>query len=119
MTLVDTSVWVEHLRRGEPRLVTLLEQGEVSCHSFVVGELACGNLRTRVEVLALLAALPQVTQAAHAEVLALVENERLSGRGLGWVDVHLLAASRLSGTYLWSFDRRLERAARALGLVAD
>jgi predicted nucleic acid-binding protein len=118
VTLVDTSVWVEHLRRNEPRLAMLLEQDEAACHRFVVGELACGRLARRHEILALLAALPEVTIADHAEVLALVEQQGLAGRDLGWIDVHLLASARLSGASVWTLDRPLERAARDLGLAA-
>ena len=117
MILVDTSVWVEHLRRGVPRLAALLEQGEVGGHPFVVGELACGNLRGRSEVLGFLAALPQVVAADHGEVLALLERHR-AGRGLGLIDGHLLAACRLSGAPIWTLDRRLEAAARDLDLSA-
>lgn len=118
MILVDTSVWVDHLRHGDPRLAGLLEQGEVGVHPFVVGELACGNLKGRSEVLGLLAALPQVSVAEHGEVLAFLESHRVFGRGLGWIDVHLLAASKLSRTPLWTIDRRLQRVARDLDLAA-
>jgi predicted nucleic acid-binding protein len=117
VTLVDTSVWVEHLRRGRPDLSRRLRDAAVLCHPFVVGELACGHLARRAEVLGLLATLPTVTSADHAEVLAFVERERLSGRGLGWIDVHLLASARLSGVPLWTLDHRLDRAARDLGLA--
>lgn len=118
MTLVDTSVWVEHLRRGVPDLGALLERGDVGCHPFVVGELACGNLTRRAETLGLLAALPRVDVAEHDEVLAFVDRERLAGRGLGWVDVHLLASAQLSRAGLWSLDGRLDAAARRLGVAA-
>ena len=119
--LVDTSVWVGHLRYGNPRLAAHLQRGVVHCHPFVIGELACGNLGRRQEVLSLLAALPQVPIATHDEVLAFVDAHRLMGRGLGWVDVHLLAAARLADTVLWTLDGRLARAARDLvaGLELD
>ena len=94
--LVDTSIWVHHLNRGEPRLGALLEAGGVSCHPFVLGELACGRLRNRREILGLLAALPIVAVAEHAELLHLLEEHRLYGRGLGWVDIHLLGSAILS-----------------------
>jgi predicted nucleic acid-binding protein len=94
--LVDTSVWVEHLRRGLPRLVTHLREGEVLIHPCVMGELACGNLRNRSQVLELLQGLPVATVASDAEVLLLIERDRLMGRGVGYVDVHLLAAARPS-----------------------
>lgn len=117
--LVDTSVWVDHFRGGNALLEQRLNQGEVWCHPLVIGELACGNLARRGEVLSLLAALPQAPEARHAEVLLLVESHRLMGRGLGWVDAHLLAATRLGGTRLWTLDRRLETAARELGIRAE
>jgi hypothetical protein len=112
--LVDTSVWVDHLRRGNARLESCLENGEVECHPFVIGELACGNLRNRAEVLQLLAALPRVLAADHEEVLAFVESKRLMGRGLGWVDAHLLVSALLSRTSLWTLDKRLAAEASAL-----
>jgi predicted nucleic acid-binding protein len=117
VTLVDTSVWVEHFRRKDARLSTLLEGGEVVGHPFVVGELACGNLNPRGEVLERMAELPQLAVAEHEEVLSLLEGRRLAGRGLGWVDVHLLAAAALSGARLRTRDVRLDRVARELGLV--
>lgn len=118
MILVDTSVWVDHLRVASRGLGTLLDEGDVLCHPFVIGELACGNLANRAEVLRLLAALPQAPRAADAEVLAFVEGRRLEGRGLGYIDVHLLAAALLAGSVpLWTLDRRLASAARELGVA--
>ncbi len=114
MTLVDTSVWVAHLRAGNARLAELLRTGEVLCHPFVIGELACGNLRNRQEVLVLLAALPQVSVADHGEVMTLLESSRLFGCGLGWVDLHLLTSALLSHCGLWTLDRPLQHAATAL-----
>ena len=113
---MDTSVWVDHLRRGDKALVSLLNEGEVLCHPFVIGELACGNLQKRAEVLSLLSALPSAVLATHDEVLLLLSRKRLSGRGLGWVDVHLLASSLLSGTVLWTRDKALKAAADAMKL---
>lgn len=115
MILVDTSVWVEHLRRGDPRLVSLLEAGEVLCHPFVVGELACGNLQRRAEILGLLQQLPEAPVLNHREVLALVDSAGLAGVGVGWVDVHLLGAARVAGAGLWTLDRRLAVASARLG----
>ena len=88
MILVDTSVWVEHLRRGMPHLATLLQSGKVLIHPWVISELACGNLRNRSQVLDLLQGLPAATVASDAEMLLLIERERLMGRGIGYVDVH-------------------------------
>lgn len=116
MTLVDTSVWVEHLRHGRPRLAALLEEGQVLCHPFVIGELACGHLSNRGSVLPLLGSLPAAPVASHDEVLRLVEARRLHGSGLGWIDAHLLASALLAGTPLWTLDRRLAAAASRVGI---
>jgi predicted nucleic acid-binding protein len=114
--LVDTSVWIAHLRSGSQALSAALEAGEVWCHPFVVGELALGNLQNREEILSLLQALPPVETATHKEVLALVQERSLMGRGLGWVDVHLLASALLTGVRLWTLDRRLRVTAEEMGL---
>ncbi|MFH1764168.1 MAG: PIN domain-containing protein [Gemmatimonadota bacterium] len=119
MMLVDTSVWVDHLRSGNSTLASALETVDVWCHPFVLGELACGNLRNREEILDLLAALPQAPMATHTEALALVEGRNLMGIGLGWVDVHLLGSALLAGVPLWTLDRRLAQAARRLGVGAS
>jgi len=116
--LVDTSVWVEHLRRGNPRLRSLLHDGEVLCHPFVIGELACGHLRNREEILTLLDQLPQAPVTENDEVLQLVEAERLYGRGLGWVDAHLLASARIARSGLLTLDRPLRRVAEGLRIPA-
>lgn len=118
MILVDTSVWVHHLRTGSARLGALLQDEQVFSHPFVVGELACGNLRNREEILTLLAALPEVRVADHHEVLHLVGSTRLYGRGLGWVDAHLLASALISQCGLWTLDRPLQRAAATLRIPA-
>ena len=114
--LVDTSVWIDHFRKGSSRLAGLLGGGEVECHPFVVGELACGRLERRGVILDLFSDLPRVPVASHREALTFVELHELSGRGLGWIDVHLLASARLGGTSLWTLDRRLASAARELGV---
>jgi len=114
--LVDTSVWVDHLRRGNARLAGYLENGEVESHPFVLGELACGNLGRRDEILSLLGALPRVVEADHDEALTLVDSRRLSGLGLGWVDVHLLASAMLGRTMLWTLDKALAAQARKLAV---
>ena len=115
--LVDTSVWVEHLRRRDATLVQLLEHARVWTHSFVIGELACGNLAQRGKLLLSLAALPHVPAVAHEDVLAFVEARRLMGRGLGWIDMHLLAAATLARIPFWTKDRRLAAVARESGLA--
>jgi len=117
--LVDTAVWVDHLRRRNVALVELLEQARVWTHPFVIGELACGNLARRAILLGSLAELPQIPAASHAEVLAFVEARRLMGRGLGWVDMHLLASAMLAQLPFWTVDRRLGTLAGELGLGAQ
>jgi predicted nucleic acid-binding protein len=117
MILVDTSVWIDHLRAGNRMLRSLLEDAEVLVHPFVVGEVACGTLRNREEVLSLLQALPEAQVAEHEEVMGVVDRERLHGRGIGWIDAHLLASARLSSAVLWTFDRRLSKVASALALA--
>jgi len=111
MVLVDTSVWVEHLRRGLPALAKQLDAAAVVCHPFVMGELACGNLRNRREILELLQTLCTCPVAAHEEVLHFIESNRLMGLGLGYVDVHLLASAALGGLPLWTLDRTLQTTA--------
>ena len=118
MTLVDTSVWIDHLRVGNRMLRSLLENGEVVAHPFVVGELACGTLRNRKEILTLLQALPEAQIAEHEEVMRVVECEHLYGQGIGWIDAHLLASARLSRAALWTLDRHLSKIASQLNLTA-
>lgn len=115
MILVDTSVWIEHLRAGNGTLERLLERGAVLGHPWVVGELALGRLHRRGEILGLLTGLPQATSATESEVLALIERQELWGIGIGYVDAQLLAASRLTPATLWTNDRRLAAAASLLG----
>ena len=116
MILVDTSVWVDHLRRGDPELAGQLEEGRVVIHPFVVGEIALGTLAGRKEVLALLQDLPAAPVAGPAEVLIFIERNSIAGRGIGYVDLHLLASASLSAeTTLWTRDRRLDDLAQALG----
>lgn len=114
--LVDTSVWIDHLRSGEAALVRLLEEGAVAVHPLVIGELACGNLRNRKEILSLLGDLPRVEPVSHEEVLFFIDRHALHGRGLGLVDVSLLASCAVERIGLWSKDVRLMKAARELGL---
>lgn len=117
MILVDTSVWIAHLRAGEPGLAARLEAGEVLSHPFVIGEIAMGNLRDRAGLLAALRNLPAAEVATDAEVLAFIDREALHGLGIGYVDAHLLAAVRLTrDARLWTFDRRLAAVAERLAL---
>ena len=118
MILVDTSVWVDHLRDGTPALAAALEQGRVLMHPFVLGELACGNLKNRSEVLQLLGELPAAPMATDPEALDFIERRALMGRGIGYVDVHLLASVALAGTsQLWTRDKRLAAVAADLELA--
>lgn len=117
MILVDTSVWIDHLRGGNHRLSALLDEAGVWTHPFIIGELACGNLRNRHELLMLLGNLPQINVATDAEVLFYIEQHQLMGRGIGYIDTHLLASSALAGPIkLWTLDRRLATLAEELGL---
>lgn len=116
MILVDTSIWVDHLRTGVPQLTAALQAGEVFIHPWVIGELACGNLRDRRRLLQLLQSLPTARVATPAEVLALIEQHQLMGRGIGFVDAALLASARLSHCTFWTQDRRLAELAAALGV---
>ena len=111
MILADTSVWVEHLRHGNTPLKTLLQDGDIVCHPMIIGELACGDLHPRQEILGLLAALPVVMVAEHAEVLKFIEQKHLAGKGLGYIDAHLLASAVLSDIPIWTEDASLKKAA--------
>jgi predicted nucleic acid-binding protein len=115
LILADTSVWVDHLRRGDARLAALLERASVLVHPFIIGEIACGSLADRKTVLELLQDLPVASLADADEVLGFIDRHRLHGKGLGYVDVHLLAAVALTeGAKLWTRDKRLRTAAQAL-----
>jgi predicted nucleic acid-binding protein len=116
MILVDTSVWVDHFRNGNAQLKAWLNDNEVVVHPFVIGELACGSLRNRSEILNLLSELPEATVAQHDEVLSFVENNRLYGTGIGWIDAHLVASALLSKSKLMTLDKPLLKIASILGL---
>lgn len=119
MILVDTSVWIDHLRSGDSTLVNLLNNGQVLIHPFVIGELALGNLRQRDVVLDTLSNMPKARIAADDEVLAYISQCNLYGLGIGYIDAHLLASVRLTpNTLLWSRDKRLCAAAEQLNLLA-
>ncbi len=118
MILVDTSVWVDHLRRGDPGLVALLERAAVVMHPFVVGEIACGSLKDRQSLLELLHDLPGAVIATDDEAMQFIERHRLYGKGIGYVDVHLLASVALTGgAQLWTRDQRLRQVAAAMGFA--
>ena len=120
MILVDTSIWIDHLAEGESRLARLLEDESVLMHPFIMGELALGSLGRRDLVLGAMTLLPQVVRASHDEVMHFLHAERMFGKGIGYVDLHLLASTRLTpGTALWTKDRRLQALAHALDLAVE
>lgn len=114
MILADTSVWIDHFRSHNTELARLLEEGEVLMHDFVIGELASGNLRGREQTLHRLQRLPPIKTARHSDVMDLLDIHQLQGTGLGWVDLHLLAAAKLSNSSLFTLDRSLRDAAQRL-----
>lgn len=114
MVLVDTSVWISHLRDGNDHLADLLDGGGVTCHPFIIGELACGNLKNRTMIVSLLEALPSAPVVEHEEVVAFIHARALWGKGLGYVDTHLLAAALLGAVPLWTLDKQLGKAAAGL-----
>ena len=116
MVLVDTSIWLDHLRTGYDRLIELLNEGRVLVHPFVIGELACGNIKNRAEILALLHTLPLSTVAEAEEIIDFIDANRLMGKGLGYVDVHMLASAILSNVRLWTGDKPLANTARVMGV---
>jgi hypothetical protein len=116
MILADTSVWVSHLRDGNIELEELLESGDVACHEFIIGELACGNLKNRDTILSLFSDLPLIEMIGFKEALLFIEKNKLIGRGLGFIDVHLLASAILNDVLLWTLDSKLKKVAFELGV---
>jgi predicted nucleic acid-binding protein len=114
MILVDTSVWIEHFRSGSVELETLLNEGAVACHPFIIGELACGNLKNRAEILSLLKELPMASCAEDDEVLQFINDHKLMGKGLGYIDIHLLMSAMLTRVPLWTLDKRLHETSLTL-----
>ena len=117
MVIVDTSIWVTHLCQGSRQLEKLLMDAEVMCHPFIIGELACGNLKNRNEIISLLQSLPMVPTIEFDEFLFFIDRNHLMGKGVGFVDVHLLASAQLTGIPLWTADKRLKSAADQLELT--
>ena len=107
MVIVDTSIWINHLRKGDKHLEKLLLDAAVICHEFVIGELACGNLKNRDEIITLLQSLPHSPTVTHQEFLYFIDNLQLMGRGIGFVDVHLLASAQLAKLQIWTADNKL------------
>ena len=117
MVLVDTSIWITHLRHGNRQLENLLMEAEVMCHPFIIGELACGNLKNRNEILSLLKSLPLVPTIVFDEFIYFIKRNQMMGIGIGFVDVHLLASAKLIEIPIWTADKRLKSAASKLGLT--
>ena len=117
MVLVDTSIWVAHLRQGSRQLAKLLMDAEVMCHPFIIGELACGNLKNRNEIIPLLQSLPMAPTIEIDELLFFIDRNHLMGKGVGFVDVYLLASAKLVGVPLWTADKKLKSWADQLELT--
>ena len=119
MILVDTSIWIDHLHRGNDALQYLLDANAVALHHFVYGEIALGNLKDRARVLKDLSKIPRALTVSHEYVASLVGDRRLFGSGIGWIDAHLLASALARGDLVWTRDRRLEVVASRLGIDAS
>jgi predicted nucleic acid-binding protein len=117
--LVDTSVWIKHLREGEKNLAQLLEQGLVVCHPFIIGELACGGIKNRHEIISLLNDLPSIDTLDHSDIMEFIEYRKIMNKGIGYIDVHLLASALVSETPLWTFDKSLKKVANQLYIEYD
>ncbi len=117
MVLVDTSIWISHFREGNSYLKKLLLDESVVCHPFIIGELACGHIKNRKEIISLLQALPQAQTAENDEILQFIEHKRLIGLGIGLIDVHLLASSLLSNVLFWTADSQLRTTASRLNVL--
>ncbi|MGC9344437.1 MAG: type II toxin-antitoxin system VapC family toxin [Bacteroidales bacterium] len=113
---MDTSVWIDHFHYSNEELKDLLHSGQVCLHQFILGELSCGNISNRKEVLSLLEALPKIDTVQDEEVFFLIENMELYGKGLGFIDVHLLASALIHSVTLWTRDKSLHRVAKELGI---
>ena len=116
MVLVDTSIWIAYLRHGNSTLQKLLEDSRVVCHPFIIGELACGNIGNRTEILSLMQSLPMLDVVQHDELLVFIENNKLIGTGLGFVDAHLMAAAVIADVPLWTQDKKLKQACSRLNI---
>lgn len=119
LILVDTSVWIKHLREGETSLAQLLEQGFVACHPFIIGELACEGIQNRREIISLLYHLPSTDILDHSDIMEFIEYREMMNKGIGYIDVHLLASALVSETPLWTFDKALKKVANQLSIEYD
>jgi len=116
VVLVDTSIWIDHFRKVSGKLASLLEAEEVAIHPYVLGELACGNLSNRKEIIALLHALPGAAKVEDDELLLFIEHHRLMGRGIGLIDAHILASCCIDSCLLWTRDKRLQVVAKEMNI---
>ena len=116
MILVDTSVWITHFRDGNSRLNKLLFDESVICHPLIIGEIACGYLKNRNEIISLLKSLPETLHVENDEILQFIDQRKLMGLGIGLIDIHLLASSILSDALLWTLDKRLYKVASMLNV---
>jgi len=114
--LVDTSVWIKHLREGDQNLTQLLEQGLVACHPFIIGEIACGGIKKRYEIITLLNDLPSTDVLDHSDIMEFIENRKIMNKGIGYIDVHLLGSALVSDTPIWTFDKALSKIAFQLSV---
>jgi len=117
LILADTSIWIDHFRNNNKAFASLLEDGQIAVHRFVIGELSCGNLKNRSVILGHLKDIPEVELADHDEVLGFIEERKLYGKGIGWIDAHLLASALLSGTPLWTAEKKLKTISASLGIL--
>ena len=117
--LVDTSVWIKHLREGDRNLTRLLEQGLVACHPFIIGEIACGGIKNRYEIISLLNDLPSTDILDHSDIMEFIENQKIMNKGVGYIDAHLLGSALVSESPLWTFDKALEKIAIQLSIEYD
>ena len=114
MVLVDTSVWIDHFRRGNNQLVKLLNRGDVFCHEMIIGEIACGTFKNRSEILSRLKLLPHSMHVRHEEILLFIEQNQIIGHGLGYIDVTLLVSSILTSIPIWSLDKKMSQFSKSL-----
>ena len=119
LILVDTSVWIKHLRESDNNLIRLLVQGLVACHPFIIGELACGSIKNRHEIISLLNDLPSTEMLDHHDIMEFIEYRKIMNKGIGYVDVHLLGSALISETPLWTFDNALKKIANQLSIAYD
>ena len=117
--LIDTSVWIKHLRESDKNLVRLLEQGLVASHPFIIGEIACGGIKNRYEIISLLNDLPSTDILDHYDIMEFIEYRKIMDKGICYIDVHLLGSALVSETPLWTFDKALKKVANQLSIEYD